>query len=322
MHVDGSTLLVLGDTGEGQPGVPGEMGLYKARGGGEAAADVDDESVPQLGGVRVPQHVGCVVVAVGAQRPADDRRFWGVHRPAADGASVFAGAAIATGAAPLSGAVDGAEGRSSEGDEEPGTVADRFGDVLAAEKAGADQVEGVPGVQARAGRTDGGAAVAAADEETFAGFVAGVVVVKDLAGRTVQGGGGTGEVDGVDAAAGCGYLLQPAGELRVLGDADGIAVCFGELTQARRAVENGAPVSRGEFRGDGGGLPGWAAETARVVVGGALSVMGIAPLRGRAEGGWVSGWFRCPGRRGSAVSVRSRSCELRRPCSAGTSREA
>jgi hypothetical protein len=32
-----------------------------------------------------------------------------------------------------------------------------------------------------------------------------------------------------------------------LGDADRVAVCFGELTQARRAVENGAPVSRGEL---------------------------------------------------------------------------
>lgn len=77
-------------------------------------------------------------------------------------------------------------------------------------------------------------------------------------------------MDGVGTAAGCGYLLQPAGELRVLGDTDGIAVCFGELTQARRAVESGAPVNRGDFRGDGGGLPGWAAEAARVVVGGAL----------------------------------------------------
>lgn len=245
-----------------------------------------------------------------------------MHRPAADGTSVLAGSAIATGMAPLANAVDGAEGRGGQRDEESGAVADRFGDVLAAKEACADQVERVSSVQARAGRTDGGAAVAAADEETFAGFVAGVVVVKDLAGRTVQGGRGAGEVDGVGAAAGCGYLLQPAGELRVLGDADGITVCFGELTQARRAVENGAPVSRGVLGCDGGGLPGWAAEAARVVVGGALSVTGIAPLCGWAEVGWVSGWFRCPGRRGSAVSVRSRSCGLRRPCSAGTSREA
>lgn len=112
-----------------------------------------------------------------------------MYRSAADGAPVLTGSAVAAAAALLSGAVDGAEGWGGEGDEEPGVVADRFGDVLAAEEAGADQVEGVSGVKAGAGRADGGASVAAADEEAFAGFVAGVVVVKDLAGLPVQGGG-------------------------------------------------------------------------------------------------------------------------------------
>ncbi|WP_326786693.1 hypothetical protein [Streptomyces sp. NBC_00151] len=77
------------------------------------------------------------------------------------------------------------------------------------------------------------------------------------------------------APAGGRDLVEPAGELGILGDAYGVSVCFGELTQARRAVEGGAPVSRGEVRGDGGDLPGWAAEAARVMVGGALSVMGL-----------------------------------------------
>lgn len=70
-------------------------------------------------------------------------------------------------------------------------MADGGGDVLAAEEAGADEVVGVSGVDAGAGGADGGASVAAADEEAFAGFVAGVVVVEDLAGRAVQGGGGS-----------------------------------------------------------------------------------------------------------------------------------
>ncbi|GCB48564.1 hypothetical protein SNL152K_10670 [Streptomyces sp. NL15-2K] len=140
-----------------------------------------------------------------------------------------------------------------------------------------------------AGRADGCAAVAAADQEAFAGFAASVVVVEDLAGCPVQDGGGAGQVDGVGAAAGCGDLLQPARELRALGDANCVAVCFGELTQARRAVEDGAPVSRGVLRGDGGDLPGWAAEAARVMGGGAPLVMGITPLcgwggRGSADG--------------------------------------
>ncbi|GAA2446741.1 hypothetical protein GCM10010421_42990 [Streptomyces glaucus] len=174
--------------------------------------------------------------------------------------------------------MDGPEGRSGQGDEEARPVADRCGDVLAAEEAGADEVEGVSGVEAGAGGADGGAPVAAADEEAFTGFGTGVVVVQDLAGCAVDGGGRAGEVDGVGAAAGCGDLGQPAGELRVLGEADGVAVGFGELTQARRAVEGGAPVGRGELRGDGGDLPGWAAEAARWVVGGAPLAMGITPL--------------------------------------------
>jgi hypothetical protein len=84
----------------------------------------------------------------------------------------------------------------------------------------------------------------------------------------------------VGAATGRGDLLKPAGEVRILGYADGVAVCFGKPAQARRAVEDGAPVGRGELWGDGGDLPGWAAAAARGVVGGAWSVMGIASLLG------------------------------------------
>jgi hypothetical protein len=85
--------------------------------------------------------------------------------------------------------VHGAEGRRGQGDEEPGPVANGGGDALAAEEARADEVEGVPGVEAGAGGADGCPAVAAADEEAFAGFVAGVVLAEDFTGRAVQGGG-------------------------------------------------------------------------------------------------------------------------------------
>lgn len=257
MDVDGRPPLVFGDAGEGEPCVPGELGLYEADGGGEAPSGVDDEPVPQFGGVGVPEDVRCVVVAVGAQRLADDRDVRGVGGVAAEGAPVFAGGAVAAGStAVVSGPVYGAEGRGGQSDEEPGPVADRRGDVLAAEEARADEVEGVSGVEAGARGADGRAAVAAADEKAFARFVAGVVVVEDFAGGGVQGGGGAGEVDGVGAAAGGGDLFQPAGELRVVGEADGVAVGLGELAQARRAVEGGAPVSRRVVRGDGGDLPG------------------------------------------------------------------
>jgi hypothetical protein len=208
---------------------------------------------------------------------------------AAKGAAVFAGSAVAAGTASIPGTVNWAEGRCGQGDEEPGPVADRGGDVLTAEQARADQMEGVAGVETGAGGADCCASVAAADGEAFAGFGAGVVVVEDLTGRAVQGGGGAGEVDGVGAAAGCGDLLQPARELGVLGDAYCVEVCFGELAQARRAVEGGAPVSRGVVRGDGGDLPGWAAVAARVMVGGAQSVMGITSFWVGGAGGSADG---------------------------------
>ena len=67
--------------------------------------------------------------------------------------------------------------------------------------------------------------------------------MEDFAGVRVQSGGRARQVNRVSAAPGGCDLLQPAREPRVLGEADCVAVCFGELTQARRAVENGAPVS-------------------------------------------------------------------------------
>ena len=286
MYVDGRAFLVLGDACEGQSGVPCEVGLYEADSGGKAPPDVDDEPVPQLGGVRLPQHVGGVVVAVGAQRLAGGRSVRGVDGAAAKGPPVLAGPTATARTAHIPRPVDRAEGRGSQGDEEPRPMADRGGDVLAAQQARADEVEGVSCVEAGAGRADGRPAVAAADEEAFTRFATGVVVVEDLAGRAVQGGGGAGEVDGVGASAGRGDLLQPAGEVRILGEADGVTVGFGELTQARCAVEGGAPVSRGEVRGDGGGLPGWAAGAARWVGGGAPLSMGWSL---RWSGGWGCG---------------------------------
>jgi hypothetical protein len=256
VHVDGRPFLVLGDAGEGQPGVLGEAGLYKADRGGQAPTDVDDEPVPQLARVCVPEDVFGVVVAVRAEVLADDRGFRAMSGAAAEGTAVFAGPAVAAGAAAVPDTVDRAEGRGGQGDEEPGTAADRQGDVLAADQARADEVERVACVEARARCADGRASVAAADEEPFAEFGAGVVVVEDLAGCAVQGGGRAGEVDGVGTAAGGRDLFQPAYELGILGDAYGITVCFGELTQARRTVEGGAPVSRGELGCDGGDLPG------------------------------------------------------------------
>lgn len=290
--------------------MPGESGLYDADRGGQAPPDVDDEPVPQLGRVCVPQHMARVVVAVGAQGLADEGIGRVVDGPAAERAPVVSLGPVATGTVALPGTVHGPEGRSGQGDEEPGPMTDVGRDVLAAQEARADEVEGVPGVEARARCADGRASVAAADEEPFAGFGTGVVAVDDLAGCAVQGGGRAGEVDGVGAAADCGDLLQPAGELRILGDADRVSVGFGELTQARRAVQGGAPVSRGELGCDGGDLPGWAAEAARVMVGGAQSSMGITP--------WVVGRGWAGSADGSGAAADAAAVEPSGPGSAGS----
>ncbi|GAA0931091.1 hypothetical protein GCM10009575_035690 [Streptomyces rhizosphaericus] len=178
---------------------------------------------------------------------------------AAKGTAVIALSAVASRSAalPASGDVmDGAEAGGREGEEESGPFAYVRRDGLASDESDPDEVEGVAGVEAGAGGADGLAAVAAADQEPFARLIAGVVVVQYLTCERVAGGGGAGELDRVSAAAGSGDLLYPAVEAGVLDEADQVLVNFGELTQARRTVEMGAPVSRGGLGGDGGDLPG------------------------------------------------------------------
>lgn len=236
VDVDGGALLVLGDPGEGQPRVIWEAGLRQAGRRGEVTADADDEAVPQLSRVRVPEDMCRVVVAVGAEGLTDEAVSGCMDRAAADGATVFTGTAVAAGPAAVPGPVHGAEGRGRQSDKEARPFADRRWDCLASQEARADEMEGVSRMEAGAGGADGRAAVAAADGESFAGLPTGVVVVQDLARERVSRGRRAGEVDGVGASAGRGDLPQPSGELRILGESYGVAVCFGELTQARRAI--------------------------------------------------------------------------------------
>lgn len=89
-----------------------------------------------------------VVVAVDAQRLSDRRIIRRMDDAAPEGTAVFAPPAVAARSAQLPGAVNRPEGGRGEGDEEPGAVADCGGDVLAAEEARADEVVGVPCVEA------------------------------------------------------------------------------------------------------------------------------------------------------------------------------
>lgn len=320
VDVNCRALLILGDLGEGQSGAIGKVALRQAGRHGEASTDGTSETVPEFPGVGMPEDMRHVVVAVSTERLADQGVSGVVDGGAACRSFVCAVGRTTSRSAAFPGggrAMNRAEGRSGECDEEPGVFADVVRDVLAADEPGADEVERVSGMEAGAGGTDSGPAVAAADQEVFAGFVSCVVVVQDLAGRGVAHGGRTGQVDRVGAAAGRGDLLKPAGELQVLRKPDGVAVDFGELTQARRTVEDGAPVSRGDLGGDGGDLPGWAAEAARWLGDGVVSSMAFAPWWSGVEPA-VSGWFPCPGRSGTCADGRSRWYGPLRPCSEGS----
>lgn len=98
--------------------------------------------------MRVPQHVAGVVVAVSAQGLADRGIIGTVDSAAAPRTVVLACPTVTAGAAQLPGTVHVAEGRGSQGDEEPGPVADCGRDVLAAEEARTDEVEGVARMEA------------------------------------------------------------------------------------------------------------------------------------------------------------------------------
>src|SRR4051794_15515959 len=82
------------------------------------------------------------------------------------------------------------------GGEDGGVGADGVGHGLAAREAGADEVVGVGGVEAGAGRATGRAAVAARGEQAARRLVGGGIGTKGFAGRGVDGGGLSGQADG------------------------------------------------------------------------------------------------------------------------------
>ncbi len=211
MEVDGAALLVLGDLGEGDPGVFAEPALGEARTLGDLSAQVGREAPPEGTGVRVPEDGGFVVVGVRVERGAEG----GVVLVVADAA-----AAGADGSGRAGGAVmDRAEAGGGEGGEDARVRGDVFGDALATAEARGDQVEGVAAVDLRAGR----AAVVAADEELAGGEVRRVEVVKDPAdlsgGRVdVVLGAVAVEADRVGAAAESGELAEDTRQGAVRGE--------------------------------------------------------------------------------------------------------
>ncbi|GAA5035781.1 hypothetical protein GCM10023335_81970 [Streptomyces siamensis] len=74
---------------------------------------------------------------------------------AAQESTVLALTTVAARSTAFPAAMYGPEGRCGQCDEEPGALADGGGDVLAAEEARADEVEGVSRVESGAGDADG-----------------------------------------------------------------------------------------------------------------------------------------------------------------------
>lgn len=211
MEVNGAPLLVLGDLGEGNPGVLAEPTLRESRALGDLPAQVDGEASPKGTGVGVPQDGRFVVVGVRVERGAKGVVVLVVVAAAA--ARVAVGPAV----------VDRAEAGGGEGGEDARVGGDVFRGALAAAQSGGDQLEGVAAVDLGAGRAAGGAAVVAADEELAGGEGRGVEVlenVADLAGCGVEVvlGAVAVQADRVGAAAEPGELPEDTGQVTVGGE--------------------------------------------------------------------------------------------------------
>lgn len=162
MEVHRAAHLVFGDLGVLHRCDGAELGLTHPQQVGDATTKADDEPSPEFRRVPLPHDVSGVVVAARAQRGADDSLV--VVATAALGGPVAApwapGLRSAAGLSRRR-AMDRAEARSGERHEEQRVVADVLGHLLATSDTRTKHLEGVGGVEARAGGAHGGAAVAA-----------------------------------------------------------------------------------------------------------------------------------------------------------------
>ncbi len=220
--------------------------------------------------MRVPQDRAHVVVPLGVER--------GAQQPVVVGVDLAAVAAVGVGLV-----VDGAEAGGGEGGEHARVRGDAGGDGLASAQSGGDELVGVVAVDGRAGGAAGGAAVAAADQQFARREPAGIEVVENLAGRTVQTGAVPGEADRVRASTESGYLpcegreLAGCGELRQLGGEPGAAL------QRRPPCRRGGDVCRAGLRGERRRRErgGWNGRGGTGV--GAVRACGRGPFGGSAE---------------------------------------
>ncbi len=183
------------------------------------------EAVPQLAGLRLPEHGAGVVVAARTQRLTESRivcRMTGMapHRSAMRTALPrLPRTAGQHSAAPLPPRVHGTEARSGEGGEHPRVPAHRLRDCLTADQSGPDELVRVRTVELSASRTDRRPAVAARDQEPTAERFRGIRVKRRPRGNGHVRGGAD-EVNRVGAAAEAEDAPPPAVEVRPPGALD------------------------------------------------------------------------------------------------------
>lgn len=218
MEVHGRPSLELGDLGERHHQVVPELGARHPTGRSEMAPHGGGEPVPQPPGMRVPQHMADVVVAVRAQRQTHQRVIVGVHQAAAQPTPVLAARIIPTRTAPLAvqHTVHRSERRGRQGDEQPGTIPHRIGYTLATGQARTDELEGVPGMQARARLAHRGTPVTAAHGQPLTRLPVRRVGRDHLTRDGIAGDRRAGQVYRVGAAPDCFDLLLPARKERIV----------------------------------------------------------------------------------------------------------
>ena len=154
VEVDRAPPLELDHLHVGQPQLPGRFPGTHAEQCPEGPQGVDGGPAPELGDPGVEQHRSLVVVAPGTEGLADE--FVGLVVPASadQRPPVGAGGTGRMAGAVGSPAVDGAEARGGEGQEDGRVLGDGLGDVLATPEPCGHQGEGVSPVEGGTGWTE------------------------------------------------------------------------------------------------------------------------------------------------------------------------
>ena len=163
VEVDDAAALVLGDLGVLDGGQVAHAAAGDAERLGDQPAQGDGEPAPQVGCPPLPHDLGGVVVAVRAQRLTQLGVVVAVPHQAARRPTVRAAARAAVRPSAGLDAVHVTERRCGERREHQRVVGHRLGHGLAADDTGADQVEDIGRVDARARRAHRRAPVPAPD---------------------------------------------------------------------------------------------------------------------------------------------------------------